>query len=149
MDLILQMVLCVEEIHTKLCYLVYWAPYPSVWNCDSLCYDMIWNRTITHCSGFFLSPGNICLAKMHETEMCNTELQLIDQRWLHLWEWMNTSCLCYRRIHRWLLTLQFYILHVFSASHFAFSSVCTKGWYYPGLFNIEIECERFLPADSF
>lgn len=62
-DLILHIAACVEGIYMKLSsYLLYWAPYPSVWNCDLLCCDMIRNRTTTHCNGFFQSPGNVCLA---------------------------------------------------------------------------------------
>lgn len=62
-DLILHIAACVEGIYMKLSsYLLYWAPYPSVWNCDLLCCDMIRNRATTHCNGFFQSPGNVCLA---------------------------------------------------------------------------------------
>lgn len=79
--------------------------------------------------------------------MCNIVLQLIDQHWLHLWEWMNTSCLmCYRRVHRWFLMLQCYIFHAFSASCVQRFPVYRIGWYYPGLFSIKIECEEISPC---
>lgn len=79
--------------------------------------------------------------------MCNTELQLIDQHWLYLWEWMNTSCLmCYGRVHRWFLKLQYYIFSCFfNVICFAFSSMCRIGWYYTGFFTIKIECEKISP----
>lgn len=79
--------------------------------------------------------------------MCNIVLQLIDQHWLYLWEWMNTSCLmCYRRVHRWFLTLQYCIFHACSASCVYYFPVCRLGLYYSGLFNIERECEVVSPC---